>query len=186
LKYVSIESLPGSLLTLISLIFTKSPPQLLGGYGVWGITTFLIENLGLAFFNYFWLIPITWFYVFLIKQKSFLKKLYPSVFFFLTLLFLVFSKNLHPQYIFWFITFFPLLQFKSKAKKTYLIMYFLLLTMAYLNQNVYPLLYTGFIKNFYQQGQQVEIFYLQLLRNLSIVALLILSFKSTFIKKTIQ
>lgn len=174
LKYVSIESLPGSILTATSLITTNSPPVLLGGYGVWGITTPLIKTLGLGFFNYLWVLPIGLFYLYLIKTKRFLSQLNSGVFFLMMLIFLVFSKNLHPQYIWWFIPFFPLIKFKNSVST--LISFTLLCLIAFTNQLVYPLLYTGFIESFYQQGESLEIFYLLLLRNFSIFTLLIFSF----------
>lgn len=177
LKYVSIESIPGSLLTATSLIFNQNPPTLLGGYGVWGITTPLIETLGLTFFNYLWVLPVGLFYLYLIKARAFTNQLHYSILFFLVVLFLAFSKNLHPQYIFWFISLFPLLTIKPHRQQDYLLVYFLLLVIAWLNQLVYPLLYTNFIDSFYQQGQSLEIFYLQLLRNFSIIALVLFTAK---------
>ena len=62
LKPVSIESLPGSLFTVTSIIFKHRPPALLGGYGIWGITTPLITALGLKFFNSFWILPQFYFF----------------------------------------------------------------------------------------------------------------------------
>jgi len=186
LKYVSIESIPGSLLTAVYLFFNKKPLPLLGGYGLWGVKSKFVDTLGLQFFNYLWILPVGIFYLFLIFKRVFLKKLYLGVFFWTILLFLVFSKNLHPQYIFWFIAFFPFLKIKTKGWVDYLAMFFLLSTIALLNQNIYPRLYTAFIENFYYRGQQHEIFYLQLLRNLSIVLFLIYSFRPILLKKTIE
>lgn len=186
LKYVSIESVPGNLLTGISLIFNKKPLPLLGGYGVWGVKSKFIDTIGLEFFNYLWILPVGIFYLFLISKKSFLKKLHVGVLFWLMMLFLVFSKNLHPQYIFWFIALFPFLKVKARGYINYLIMFFFIIIIALLNQNIYPRLYTSFIEEFYSRGQQTEIFYLQFLRNLSIILLLVFSFKNLLLKKSIE
>jgi len=186
LKYVSIESILGNFLTGTSLLFAKKPLPLLGGYGVWGVKSKFIDMMGLEFFNYFWVLPVGLFYLFLILKKKFFKKLSVGVLFWMMLLFLVFSKNLHPQYIFWFIAFFPFLKVKQKGKTDYLMMFFLIIIIAFLTQNVYPRLYTNFIEQFYRRGKQLEIFFLQFLRNLSIVFLLIFSFRSIFIKKVIE
>lgn len=184
-KPVSIESIPGSFITAASLIIDKKPPFLIGGYGVWGIKTELFDFKP-VFFNWFWILPLGIFYIYLFCHNEFNQKLKVGVIFWMILLFLVFSKNLHPQYIFWFITLLPLLKIKKEGNIDFLILFGFISIIALLNQCVYPLLYTDFIKIFYYNGQQIEIFFLQLLRNLAILALLIVSFKNIFIEKTIE
>ncbi|MFH0942764.1 MAG: hypothetical protein V1810_01180 [Candidatus Beckwithbacteria bacterium] len=185
LKYVSIESLPGSLLTASSLIFNHRPPDLLGGYGIWGITTPLIKTLGLKVFNYFWVLPVSFFYLFIIKNRKYLAKLYPSVCFSLVLFFLVFSKNLHPQYIWWFLSIFPFIKITAFNRYKYLFMFILLVFISIFNQLVYPLFYTQFIDDFFQHNRYYEVFYALLIRNFLIVCLLIVSLKNEFPKKTL-
>jgi len=186
LKYVSIESLPGSLFTATSIIFKHRPPALLGGYGIWGITTPFIKSIGLSFFNYLWLYPVGIFYLYLFKNKNLLKQLNVSVLFLLVLLFLVFSKNLHSQYIWWFLSLFPFIKFRSANKLKYLFMIILLIFISIFNQLVYPLFYTQFIEDFYQHNFHYEVFYALLLRNLLIVALLIVSLRKALTKKTTE
>lgn len=177
LKPVSIESLPASLMTISSLLTQFRPPQLLGGWGVWGIAA------PLNFFNKFWLLPITIFYLVLIKTKQYLNKLNFGIIFCLMLLFLVFSKNLHAQYIWWFLSLFPFIKFQSAKKLKYLLMIVLLIFISIFNQLVYPLFYTNFFVGFYQHNQHYEVFYTLLLRNLLIVNLLIISLKYEFKEK---
>ena len=186
LKYVSIESVPGVFLTGASLLVAHKPLTLVRGYGVWGINSELINILGLNFFNYLWMLPIFLFYLFLTIKKEFTKNLNIGVLFCLTILFLVFSKNLHPQYIFWFIALFPFLKVKEGGEFDYFLMFFFIIIISFLNQNVYPLLYTNFLEQFYSRGKEIEIFYLQFLRNLSIILLLIFSFKAIFLKKSLE
>ena len=175
LKPVSIESLPGSLFTATSIIFKHRPPALLGGYGIWGITTPLITALGLKFFNSFWILPIGLFYLCVLKRPKLYRHLRVSILFCLVLLFLVFSKNLHPQYIWWFLSLFPLLKFNPLS-------FILLIFIAIFNQLVYPLFYTQFFIDFYQSNRYYEVFYALLIRNILIVALLIASLKYEFKK----
>ncbi|MBU4056210.1 MAG: hypothetical protein KKA41_17785, partial [Proteobacteria bacterium] len=182
LKPVSIESLPGSLMTISSLLTQFRPPSLFGGWGIWGITTPLIAKLGLSFFNKLWLLPIFIFYLVLIKNRKYLKKFSFGAIFCLMLLFLVFSKNLHAQYIWWFLSLFPFIKFQSAKKLEYLFMIVLLIFISIFNQLVYPLFYTQFIEDFYQHNRQYAVFYALLLRNWLIVNLLILSLKYEFKK----
>ncbi|MCX6816986.1 MAG: glycosyltransferase family 87 protein [Candidatus Beckwithbacteria bacterium] len=165
-KYVSIESVPASLLTATSLLKFHQPPPPLGGYGVWGINLNFITSLKLPFFNSIWLLPVGLFYLFLWFKRSYFKQFNFAIIFCLTLIFLVFSKNLNPQYIWWFLSLFPFLEFKKNNKLKYLLMFVLLAFIAIFDQLVYPLFYTQFIENFYQHNQQYAVFYCLLLRNL--------------------
>ncbi len=176
LKPVSIESLSGSLMTLFAVLTKNQPPPLLGGWGVWGISA------PLNFFNKFWLLPIFIFYLVLIKNKQYLNKINFGIIFCLMLLFLVFSKNLHAQYIWWFLSLFPFIKFRSAHKLKYLFMIILLIFISIFNQLVYPLFYTQFLEDFYQHNCQYAVFYALLLRNWLIVTLLILSLKYEFKK----
>ena len=176
LKPVSIESLPGSLITLSSLLTQGLPPQLLGGWGVWGV------NAPLNLFNKFWLLPVAIFYLFLLKNKTYLHQISFGVIFCLMILFLIFSKNLHAQYIWWFLSLFPFIKFRSAHKLKYLFMIVLLIFIGIFNQLVYPLFYTQFLEDFYQHNRQYAVFSALLLRNWLIVTLLILSLKYEFKK----
>ncbi|MCG2691624.1 glycosyltransferase 87 family protein [Microgenomates group bacterium] len=180
LKPVSIESLPGSLITLFSVLTKFKPPQILGGWGVWGIAT------PLNFFNKFWLLPIFIFYLFLINNKQYLKKISFGIIFCLMLLFLVFSKNLHAQYIWWFLSLFPFIKFQSAKKFKYLLMVVLLIFISIFNQLVYPLFYTQFLEDFYRYNQHYAVFYYLLLRNLLIVVLTVVSLRSVLVKRIIR
>lgn len=184
-KPVSIESVPGVIITAISLWMDKKPPSLLGGYGLWGIKTKLMEYDPI-FFNWLWLGPITFFYIFLFLNKKFNQQLKIGVIFWIISLFLLFSKNLNPQYLFWFILLFPLLKVKKSARIDYLILFAIIIVIVLLNQFVYPILYSDFINKFFTLGINKEIFYLQALRNFLTLVLLILSFKNIFIDQTIE
>lgn len=172
-KYVSIESLPASILTAASIIKFNAPPPLLAGYGVWGIAA------PLNFFNKFWLLPIVIFYLFLIKNKQYLNKINFGIIFCLILIFLIFSKNLNPQYIWWFVSLFPFLKFNP-------FIFILLIFINIFNQLVYPLYYTQFLKGFYQQNLYYAPFYCLLMRNFLIVLLATFSLWSVLVKRNIR
>jgi hypothetical protein len=182
-KPLSIESMYGSFLTFESLVKSGRPPHLIGGYGVWGIKNSLNDNI---FLNWFWVLVLTCFYIFLYFKKFFHKKIKPGVFLLLSLLFLIFSKNLHPQYIFWFISFIPFLKYSKKHQFDYLVIFFIAFLIAFINQLVYPILYTQFLEQFYELGRNIEVFYLQFLRNISIIFLFVISLKYIVFKESIE
>ncbi|MBU2051815.1 DUF2029 domain-containing protein [Patescibacteria group bacterium] len=165
LKLISIESLPGSFITGWSLITTGQPPPLLAGYGIWAIPG------PAALFNRLWVVPIGLVYYFIWNQRS--KYFNWSVPLALMLVFLVFSKNLNPQYIWWFMALLPFV----KAGRA---IWVLTLAVALLNQLVYPIFYTTLIEEFYQKNSSYWIYYLLLLRNLGITALAYLSLKTLY------
>jgi hypothetical protein len=173
LKPVSIESLPGSLMTLFSVLTQHQPPPLLGGWGIWGIAA------PLNFFNKFWPLPLAIFYLFLLKNKTYLHQISFGAIFCLMLLFLIFSKNLHAQYIWWFLSLYPFLKFNPLS-------FILLIFICVFNQLVYPLFYTQFLEDFYQSNQQYAVFYCLLLRNLLIVALTVISLRNVLVKRVIR
>ncbi len=162
LKLISIESLPGSVITAWSLLTARRPPALLAGYGIWAVPG------PAALFNRLWLAPIGIVYYFIWKNRS--KHFDWSIPLVLILVFLVFSKNLNPQYAWWFMAFLPFI-------KATLLMWILALAIALLNQLVYPIFYTTLIEGFYQQNHSYWVYYLLLLRNAGIVALAYLSLK---------
>jgi hypothetical protein len=165
-KYVSIESIAGSLMTLWSVISKHHPPQLLGGWGIWGIPS------RLDFFNWFWLIPLSLFYLCLFNRKRFFQNLNYGVIFCLMLLFLVFAKNLHAQYLWWFVPIFTLLEFNLFAT-------ILIIFICIFSQIVYPLNYTLFIEDFYLHNQAYAVFYGLLVRNLLMALLTVYSLRKT-------
>jgi len=86
------------------------------------------------------------------------------------LLFLVFSKNLNPQYMWWFMAILPF----TRPSRLIVVLTF---AAALLNQLVFPIFYTAFVDNFFQQNQSYWIFYLLVLRNLGILGIAYLSVK---------
>lgn len=156
LKLISIESVPGSVITGWSLITRGVPPTLLAGYGIWAISG------PAALFNRLWLVPIGLVYYFIWKNRA--KRFDWGAPLALILTFLVFSKNLNPQYIWWFMALLPFV----KAGR---LVWTLTLVVALLNQLVYPIFYTTLIEDFYQKNQSYWVYYLLLLRNLGIVYL---------------
>jgi len=157
LKLISIESLPGSMITGWSLLLQGEPPPLLAGYGIWAIP----GPAGL--FNWLWLVPVGLIYAGLFFCGR-LKKFSWRVPLALILLFLVFSKNLNPQYLWWYMAFLPMLKLDRPV-------WLAACAAAGLNQLVYPLFYTQLIEDFYQSNRQHWVYYCLLLRNVAIVYL---------------
>jgi len=180
-KPVGIEGILAMIITFLNKFVRGTYPVY---YGAWGVNGLPISNcyFSLSFYNYLWIPPLLFFYYFLWKKTSNSKVDY-TVPFLITLLFLIFSKGINPQYIFWFLLFFPMVKIDKVIEK-YLVQLFLVLVVILLTQYVYPLNYTQFLQNFYTRGQQVGIFYLNSLRNLLLIALFIGLFKKTFYPKT--
>ena len=155
-KLISIESLPGSIITGWSLLTQGRPPALLAGYGIWAVAG------PAALFNRLWLVPLGLVYFLIYKRGG--KAFNWNVPLALILTFLVFSKNLNPQYLWWFIALLPLV-------KVGRLVWMVTLAVALLNQLVYPIFYTTLIESFYQQNQSYWVYYLLLFRNLGIVYL---------------
>lgn len=177
IKPVHVESLWGSSLTLLNFFLDGFWPVGKGEHGIFGIHPNDIF-LPLNFYNYFWIIPITIFYIFLNKKGKTSKPLQGEIVFLIILLFVIFSKILTPQYLFWFIPFFPLIGF-SKTK-TYMLSLAIILLIALLTQYIYPLHYNELLGAFYVNGSQIKYYYILLLRNILLIILFLLISKSLF------
>ncbi len=168
-KLISIESIPGSWITGWSLLRSGVPPAILPGNGIWAVA-------GPAeLLNRLWIVPVALFYYLVWKRKDLIKQFNWSVVLSLLLVFLAVSKNLNPQYLWWYAAFLPL----TKPTK---LSWVLTLGVLLLNQLVFPLYYTLFVENFYRQNESHWIFYLLLLRNVGLVAITYLSLKQLFSK----
>ena len=163
-KLISIESLPGSLITGWSLLAKGMPPALLPGNGIWAVAG------PAALLNRLWMIPIGVVYVLILTRDKMLVKFNWNVPLVIMLLFLVFSKNLNPQYMWWFMAILPF----TRPSRLIVVLTF---AAALLNQLVFPIFYTAFVDNFFQQNQSYWIFYLLVLRNLGILGIAYLSVK---------
>lgn len=160
-KLISIESIPGSLITGYGLLVTGSPPPLIPGNGIWSVPG------PHEIFNKIWLIPIAILYIFILIRPVYIKRFEWWVPISLMLTFLVFSKNLNPQYVWWFMV---LLPFVNPGKWVW----GLTLVVALTNQLVYPVFYTTFIEDFYRSNQEYWIYFVLLARNLSIMSIFVL------------
>lgn len=176
IKPVHVESLWGSLLTLINFFSNGFWPIGKGEHGIFGIHPNDIF-LPLNFYNYFWIIPIAVLYFFLGFKGTFSKALKTETVFLIILLFVIFSKILTPQYLFWLIPLFPLINF-SKTK-TYVLSVIAILIISFLTQYVYPLHYSELLGIFYASGARVDLFIILLLRNVLLIILFILIYRST-------
>ena len=143
----------------------RSSPGLISGYGIWAIPG------PVALFNRLWVLPVAVIYLSLWQQQLF-KRFDWGVIFSLMLVF-SFSKNLNPQYAWWFLSLLPFV-------KTSRLVWLLAFGIAILNQLVYPVYYTWLLEEFYQQNRSYWVYYLLLLRNLLIIALAYLSLKTWY------
>lgn len=174
-KPVHVESLWGSLLTLINAALDGTWPQGLGERGIFGIHPRDIF-LPLTFYNYFWLLPISFLY-FKIYRNFKNQELIFAASFLIILAFILFSKILTPQYLFWFATLYPLLDLQKMPKKLFIAATIILLVVQLLTQFIYPLHYNELLGIFYTSGQRPEFFLILLLRNLLLLILFFIIYK---------
>lgn len=184
LKPVHVESVWGSLLTILSKIISGQWALGKGEHGIFGIDPHYIF-LPLNFYNYFWLLPLGVFYVSLYKRIGKNGELTIEIVFLIVLLFIIFSKILAGQYFFWFLTLFPLFKYRQKVETRFLISFVIILAIVLLTQYIYPLHYNELLGAFYVSGGQVQYFYALLIRNIFLLILFILVWKMTFYKNHI-
>lgn len=154
-KLISIESLPGSIITGWNIITKNHPPAMIPGNGIWAVP-------GPAeVFNKIWVIPLFIYYLFVIKDIKNGQKYNWLVPLCIMLIFLTFSKNLNPQYIWWFVTLLAMTKISSAIWK-----WSAILVVA--NQLVFPVFYTQLTDNFFLHNQSYWIFYVLLVRNVCV------------------
>jgi hypothetical protein len=182
LKPIHTESVYTSFLTFYHKVATGNYPQAVGEWGIRGLKEpFII--LPKAFYNYFWVIAITTFYIALLFKK--VKNIdTPKVLMTVILLFLVTSKILAAQYLLWFALFFPLIKLpkNTNEQNSWQVDLFLILAALFLSQIVYPLKYTEFVDGFFINGTHQWLFYTIFIRNIILVILLIRNLKDVFKK----
>lgn len=174
MRPISVENIWGSLITLI---FYFSTGQFIKGYGDWG--TFGIDPknfiLPLWFYSNFWIIPTLILYIWFFKSKI---KDEGSIFIkrcaMLVLTFLFFYKSITPQYFLWFMLLLPLLNISIIFRQVrWLIILILILTMSGIYQYIYPLNYTLYI-GFYTDGSNQHLFWINFLRNILLIIILVI------------
>lgn len=176
IKPVHVESVWGSLLTVIGKFKTGEWTPGVGSTGIFGIDPKYIF-LPLNFYNYFWVIPVSAFYYLRFKKIKANESLKVEYIFLVILIFLIFSKILTAQYLFWLLPLFPLLKFTSRAAKIMLYAFVVILLISAFSQYIYPLHYNELLGIFYTTGQQPKYFYILLLRNVLLIALVYLILK---------
>lgn len=175
-KSVSIESIWGTLVTLAhKLIFNTVPPSEIS-FSIWVIPRDVLP-LPLNFFNYFWVIPITLLYLWLLRTKTSNKKLDVLFLIVLVLSFVISSKVQAPQYLLWFALLIPLINFEIIfSNAAYTVILFLILLILFMTQFIYPLSFDNFIQ-FYTEGKNFGIFWINAFRNLLILIVIYLLIK---------
>lgn len=159
-KLISIESIPGNLIIGWSLLMHAEPPAMIPGNGIWAVA-------GPAqLLNRFWLIPIACYYWLVYKRTVKGEAFSWFVPLLLTVIFLVFAKNLNPQYLWWFVTLMAMTKIDSIVWKWVGLA-------AITNQLVFPVYYSVLVDNFFGNNTDYWIFYLLTIRNVSIVVVAI-------------
>lgn len=184
-KPIGIDSIYGTVITGISLIINKSPPKLIAGFGVWGIKS-LFGGFTPKFINWCWMFPVISLYIFLFFKGELKKQMKIGIIFLFILIFLIFSKNFNPQYYYWFVSLFPLLQTNLIKNNAYFIIFIILSLVLLFCQLIYPIFYVAYIKEFFYLGRMRELYLLACLRDLGIILLALLSFYHILIKRDIQ
>lgn len=170
IKPVSLESIWGNILTLSWHVRGMRPP-IDGAHGIQGIAE-IGSYIPFRAYELAWIIPVTIFLLWIwYRRHSFLDPLISL----LTLaLFTLTAKILNPQYLWWFISFVPLLSLNrwSRVKRAELL---ITLTLALLlTQVIYPLNYSLFLEWFYGYTSDPTFVVLIFLRNGLLLSFLLL------------
>lgn len=182
-KPVHVDSVWGSIITVANKLIYGSYPKAAGGWGIIGIAS-KYTFLPIQFFNYFWILPMSIFYIWLFIKTQKNSIINPLVCFTIILLFLVVSKSVSPQYLIWFLIFYPFINPFMKAYQTnWLINLILILLICFLTQYVYPLKYTELVSQFYVNGTQTGVFWIYAINHLLLIVLTILSLRACLIRQ---
>lgn len=167
-KPIGIESVFASGVLLKSFIFSNILPQINIINGIWGFpaseSPYLVGNLPYIALLFYYLIL-----VFKIKHTSDFNICIPI---FMILTFLVLSRFLNPQYLFWAFGLIPLVDYKNRAN-IYLILN--TLTVLFLTQLVYPIYFTQLLDSF-SLGSTHFVFYILQIRNLLMVVEVVIAY----------
>ncbi len=169
LKPVGPDGLWGSMITLASL-YRNEPVNVAREYGVFGILP-KRESLSATLMNWFWVFPVGLAYGFILRNKKYLGFLGWEWSWFILLLFVVFTKVLNPQYLWWFAVFTPMIYEKNDAK--YITLMVSVVSLG-LTQIIYPINFTAFTDWFYGNSSNNMLFCLNLLRNVLLLLLIVL------------
>jgi uncharacterized membrane protein len=156
-KPVGVESIWASIISFVSLLETGILPQIVLKNGIWGIL-----REGARFVDYLPYLSVVSFYLLLffkLRKNPKLSVIYPMI---ALLIFLLFSKYLNPQYIFWVFAFLPLLKLKNFTSKVFLLNTFAIII---LTQLIYPIYFSDLLSAF-NSGNPNMIFYLLQTRNI--------------------
>ncbi|HYD34471.1 MAG TPA: hypothetical protein VD999_00210 [Vitreimonas sp.] len=164
-KPVHIESLSGSLTTLVTYISGEQPG--LHSYLIHGVATreLLVPKW---IYTYLWLLPLGVVYGWLFYRQRRLPQPLLLEYVGVLAVFLAFASQMGPQYIYWYALFLPLLgQQVWENPQRYGRMFFWLCFTLVVTQAVFPLYYSDLL-NFYADKQRLTPFYLLLIRNLGV------------------
>ncbi|MBU3957325.1 DUF2029 domain-containing protein [Patescibacteria group bacterium] len=177
LKPLGLESPITSVILLSFKNYYHRLPAIFGAYGVWGIDIDFLP-VDLNFFNILPVAIVFLVYIFVFYSKRLYKEFKTSVIFLIFLFFLIFSKNMNPQYLFWAFSLVPILEVgeKRRQKSSFLLVLVVVLITALLTQYIYPILYTDLISSFRESSKFfTPVVYFLFLRNFLVLVLLIVS-----------
>ncbi|MEX1997423.1 MAG: glycosyltransferase family 87 protein [Candidatus Andersenbacteria bacterium] len=169
LKPVGLEGLWGTLITLGQQI-AGIPLRITPSYGVHGFTPDL-PGLTTGFLNNFWLLPygVTLAYIYWRgRQRGYSDA---GLAFMLILVFVFFSKVLNPQYLWWYISFLPLVPLAWYDRGRWSLIILTACLSLVITQVIYPVRYSEFLDWFNGRGSNPATFYLSILRNVLILIL---------------
>jgi len=180
-KTVYIDSVWASIIGIYTKLTQGRFPGRFNGYGIVGLAH-ADHPLPLWFFNYFWIVPVTAFYGWLMKRLNNKYKFDARVVMTIILLFLVTNKGVAPQYLLWFSLLFPLVTIKRSAlskknegRPLFNLWWIDLGLIAYaslVTQYIFPLHYSEFAGDFYSTGKPEYLFWLYATGHLALVVLL--------------
>ncbi len=169
-KGVLLEGLWANIIVFLQYV-AGQPLRVVSNWGIHGLLPDL-PVLGLAFFNWFWVLPYTVLMGLLFSTGKEREQMGAFVPFIVILQFVLFSKTPNPQYLWWFVVFFPMIPAGFFMRRERWAATALLACTLILTQVFYPVYYSEFLDFFRKGTPNYFIFTVNVLRNVCMVLLL--------------
>ena len=170
-KPVGPDSIWGNIIILNWKFQYKEIPPIDSNYGIRGLDS-MTTNAPLSFFNYFWILPtaiITIMLLWLRRHSGYTDPVLPLI---ILTVFVLSSKIINPQYLWWFVSFLPFIVFNKIDNKWHVLAIVTALIALALTQVIYPIYYAEVIAWQDHRSSSLFTLALSLLRNVSLIVFL--------------
>ncbi len=151
------------------------PVKTESNYGMFGLLPDN-EDLSLTLINWFWVIPVALVYAFILRNRELAVRVGWEMAWFVLLIFIVFTKVVHPQYLWWFAVFTPMVFWRELVRNMRYIIVGVTAALLGLTQILFPLNFVAHIHWFYDMSKDATLFYISVLCNLLLIVIAVSGF----------